>query len=66
MPPGWKFASCFSSSSRDGKAQSMSSMRKIEFLGIEEAAASRKLSSTLYIFSIVSLSDTRWLVRTHK
>ena len=37
-----------SSSSREGNAQSISSIKNIEFFGIEEAARARKASSTLY------------------
>jgi hypothetical protein len=38
-----------SSSERDGKAQSMSSIKRMEFLGMDEAAFWRKESSTLLV-----------------
>ena len=45
--PNWLAGEVSSSSSRDGNAQSMSSMRRIEFFGMDEAALWRKVSSIL-------------------
>jgi hypothetical protein len=42
-----------SSSEREGKAQSMSSIRRMEFLGRDEAAFWRKESSTLLVDGLV-------------
>jgi len=45
--PNWLAGEVSSSSSRDGNAQSISSMRRIEFFGMEDAAFWRKVSSML-------------------